>query len=143
MDFVRSHFGKMNLWPVEYYFPHLGVPVVLKVPQTEEISVQLVREVHLSEVTSYIIHISVEKAYFSLNHDIVMKTNDQQDVKENCKKSEETFESFTFLEMYSMWRNHLASFSLFYGAVISLVSLCVKQIWCKVGHQLFWFLPST
>ena len=31
-----------------------------------------------------------------------MKTNDQQDVKENCKKSEETFESFTFLEMYSM-----------------------------------------
>ena len=23
MDFVRSHFGKMNLWPVEHFFEHI------------------------------------------------------------------------------------------------------------------------
>ena len=55
MDFVRSHFGKMNLWPVEHFFPHFRhelfpgssscfrVPAVLEVPQNEEKSVQLVK----------------------------------------------------------------------------------------------------
>ena len=23
MDFVRSHFGNMNLWPVEHFFEHI------------------------------------------------------------------------------------------------------------------------
>ena len=33
----------MNLWTIEHFFPHFGVPVVLEVPQSEEKSVQLVR----------------------------------------------------------------------------------------------------
>ena len=41
MDFVRSHFGKMQLWQVEHFFLHKKVPVV--VPFSEEKSVQLVR----------------------------------------------------------------------------------------------------
>ena len=32
----------MHLWPVEHFFPHFLVPVVLEVPQSEEKSVQLV-----------------------------------------------------------------------------------------------------
>ena len=40
MDYVRSHFGKMNLWPVEHFFTHFRVPLVLQVPQSEEKSVQ-------------------------------------------------------------------------------------------------------
>ena len=27
MDFVKSHFGKMQLWPVEHFFHHKKVPV--------------------------------------------------------------------------------------------------------------------
>ena len=47
MDFVRSHFRKMNLWPVEHP------------PKSDDKYAQKVfnwSEVHLSEVTSYKIH---------------------------------------------------------------------------------------
>ena len=29
MDFVKSHFGKMQLWQVEHFFLHKKIPVVL------------------------------------------------------------------------------------------------------------------
>ena len=44
MDFVRSHFRKMQLWPVEHFFLHKKVPVFNW------------SELHFSEVTSYKIH---------------------------------------------------------------------------------------
>ena len=50
MDFVRSHFGKMQLWPVEHFFLHKTVPVVL-----------YYEGVHFSEVTSYKIHTLVQE----------------------------------------------------------------------------------
>ena len=43
MDFVRSHFGKVQLWIVEHFCLHKKVPVYCT-------------ELHFSEVTSYKIH---------------------------------------------------------------------------------------
>ena len=49
MDFVKSHFGKMQLWKVEHFFDHKKVPVCTT-------GAQLLR-VAAFEVTSYKIHI--------------------------------------------------------------------------------------
>ena len=76
MDFVRSHFGKMNLWPVEPFFEHichlfwvslllhslllhpLGVTATHPKVMTNMLKkVFNWSEVHLSEVTSYKIYI--------------------------------------------------------------------------------------
>ena len=57
MDYIRSHFGKMNLWPVEHFFPHFGVPL-FSATGTVKWGKKVFdwSEVHLSEVTSYKIH---------------------------------------------------------------------------------------
>ena len=62
MDFV-SHFGKMNLWPVEHYFEHIchhfWVGATANPPKSDDKYAQKVfnwSEVHLSEVTPYKIH---------------------------------------------------------------------------------------
>ena len=47
MDFVRSNFGKMKLWPVEYFFEHICHHFWVGL---------LLLQFHLSEVTSYKIH---------------------------------------------------------------------------------------
>ena len=56
MDFVRSHFGKMNLWPVKHFFEHIchhfWVGLLLHPPK----KVFNWSEVHLSEMTCYKIH---------------------------------------------------------------------------------------
>ena len=57
MDFVRSHFGKMQLWQVEHFFLHKKVPVVL-------IKVFNLSELHFSEVTSYKIHTLIVRIVF-------------------------------------------------------------------------------
>ena len=40
MDFVRSHFGKMNLWPVEHFFEHIchhfWVGLLLHPPKSDD-----------------------------------------------------------------------------------------------------------
>ena len=51
MDFVRSHFGKMQLWQVEHFFLHKKVPVYYYT-----VIVFNFLELHFSEVTSYQIH---------------------------------------------------------------------------------------
>ena len=52
----------MQLWPVEHFFHHKRVPVILQVPFCDEKSVQLVRVASfwLSEVTSCKIYILIE-----------------------------------------------------------------------------------
>ena len=58
MDFVRSHFGKMNLRPVEHFFEHIchhfWVGLLLLVLMLKKVFNW--SEFHLSEVTSYKIH---------------------------------------------------------------------------------------
>ena len=51
MDFVRSHFGKKQLWQVEHFFLHKKVPVYYYT-----VIVFNFLELHFSEVTSYQIH---------------------------------------------------------------------------------------
>ena len=36
MELIRSHIGKMQLWPVEHFYHHKRVPVVLQVPFCDE-----------------------------------------------------------------------------------------------------------
>jgi hypothetical protein len=67
MDFVRSHFGKMNLWPVEHFFEHIchhfWVGSLLHQQRNHpKVMTNMLKkvfnwsEVHLSEVTSNKIH---------------------------------------------------------------------------------------
>ena len=56
MDFVRSHFGKMQLWQVEHFFLHKKVPVVLYRYLFVKKKVFNWSGLHFSEVTSYKIH---------------------------------------------------------------------------------------
>ena len=58
MDFVRSHFGKMKLWPVEQFWLTF-FPDQLQISADLEKSEPKVfnwSEFHFSEVTSYKIH---------------------------------------------------------------------------------------
>ena len=61
MYFVRSNFGKMNIWPVEHFFEHIchhfwvgTTGATANPPKSDDKFVQ--KSVHLSEVTSYKIH---------------------------------------------------------------------------------------
>ena len=60
MDLVRSHFGKMNLCPVEHFICHhfwVGATgATANPPKSDNKKVFNWSEVHLSEVTSYKIH---------------------------------------------------------------------------------------
>ena len=56
MDFIRSHFAKMQLWIVEHFFHHKKVPVVLYRYLFVMKKVFNYPELHFSKVTSYKIH---------------------------------------------------------------------------------------
>ena len=64
MDFVRSHFGKMNLCKVEHFFEYIchhswvgATGATANPPKSDDKYAQKsVQLVHLSEVTSYKIH---------------------------------------------------------------------------------------
>ena len=69
MDFVTSHFGKMNLWPVEHFFQHMYLSSKLDSPLIKTLErenlilmISMLKkvfnwsEVHLSEMTCYKIH---------------------------------------------------------------------------------------
>ena len=56
MNFIRIHFGKMQLSPVEHFLPHL---LILK---KSEAKVFNWSELHFTEVTSYKIHTLVGAA---------------------------------------------------------------------------------
>ena len=62
MDFVRSHLGKMQLWPVEHFWL-----TFFQIWKKSEPKVFNWSELRLSDVTSYKIHILVEISLFSLN----------------------------------------------------------------------------
>ena len=58
MDFIKSHFGKMQLWPVEHFwltFFQISTDLEKNEPKVFNWS-----ELHLSEVTSYKVHILAE-----------------------------------------------------------------------------------
>ena len=66
MDFVRSHLGKMNLWPIEHFFEHIfhhfWVGLLLHLMDPPILMTNMLKkvfnwsEVHLSDVTCYKIH---------------------------------------------------------------------------------------
>ena len=62
MDFVRSHFGKMKLWPVEHFFEHIchhfWVDLLLHPPESDDKYTW--SEFHLSKVTF------LQNQYFNL-----------------------------------------------------------------------------
>ena len=78
MDFVRSHFRKMNLWPVEHFFEHIchdfWVGLLLHPPMTNMLKkVFNGSEVHLSYFLTLEIKSKDAKAVKTSNQ--VWKTN--------------------------------------------------------------------
>ena len=68
MDFVTSHFGKMNLWPIEHFYNFWAWLLLYSAitPKSEDKYVVKVfnwSEVHLSEMTCYKIHTLKEKCF--------------------------------------------------------------------------------
>ena len=73
MDFVRSHFGKMQLWPVEHFFPHFFSRSVLISADLEKKWGQKCstgQRFICTEVTSYRIHILVISFHLHKNDKI-------------------------------------------------------------------------
>ena len=70
MDFVRSHFGKMNLWPVEHFFEHIHyhfwLAATANPPKSDDKYIEKLfnwSEVHLSEMTWDKIHTLMCSSY--------------------------------------------------------------------------------
>ena len=113
MDFVRSHFGKMQLRIVEHFFLQKKVAVVLHRYLFVKKKVFNYSEVHFSEVTSYKIHTLAIGAAFRLKY--------------YSKKTENKITAF--IDLFGSSHYLLQVFLIFFlGATLRILVGCKKLI---------------
>ena len=136
MDFVRSHFGKMNLWPVEHLSPHFGVPVVLPVPQSEEKNVQLVRGLsfrsdflHNPYFSIVSLRRTVWQPYRLSQIDVLCINLSNQPKDQSLKFSPKKIENWGSWKSQFFWVGHLDFFFF------------LSHFFCYITMKISWWLP--